>query len=225
MVSAMVMGDTGPREFEVVGVVGPARLNSVGRTPMATVYMSSYQFGMGRVNAMLRTAVAADAVTRTISRLIAREYPDLAIDPVVPMDEIVDASLLSPRVVAVTLGAFSGVALLLAALGLYGVLAFYVTERGQEIGVRMALGAGTWAVLRQVLSQSLLMVAPGLAIGFLISVAGGRVMRQFLYQVEPGDAVTYAGVAASLTAVAFAASVWPAWRAARVDPVRVLRGE
>ena len=124
-----------------------------------------------------------------------------------------------------TLGAFSSVALLLAALGLYGVLACYVTERGHEIGVRLALGAGTGTILGQVLARSALMVGPGLAIGFFASLAGARLVRQFLYEVQPTDPATYAIVGIGLAAVALAASAWPALRAARVDPVQALRGE
>ena len=225
MVSAMPGKDPGPKEFEIVGIVGSARLNSVGRAPVATVYMSSHQFGMGRVNVMLRSSVSGGGLTRTISRLIAERHADIAVDPLVPMDAIVDAALLSPRLMAVTLGAFSSVALLLAALGLYGVLAFYVKQRGHELGVRMALGAGTGVILRQVLSRSAVMVGPGLVIGLLASLAGGRLMRQFLYEVEPTDAATYVGVSLGLAAVAFAASAWPALRAARVNPVEALRGE
>jgi ABC-type antimicrobial peptide transport system permease subunit len=124
-----------------------------------------------------------------------------------------------------TLTAFSTVALLLAAIGLYGVLAYYVTHRTHEIGVRIALGAGAGEILAQVMRRSAMMVAPGLAIGLVASMAGARLVAAFLYDVRPTDPLTYVGVSLSLAAVAFAASTWPALRAARIDPVRALRGE
>jgi putative ABC transport system permease protein len=227
MVTAMTPADTlaTPRDFEVVGVVGSARLNSVGSAPYPTAYMSSNQFGMGRVNLMLRSRMEPAALSRTVARLIRERHPDLAVDALVSMDDVVSEALLAPRVTATTLAIFSAVALLLAALGLYGVLVFYVTQRGHEIGVRMALGAGTAAILRQVLARSALMVGPGLAVGLLASMAAGRLLRGLLYQVEPTDAATYAVVSLALASVAFAASAWPAMRAARVSPVQALRGE
>ena len=143
MATGMVMGDVAPRDFEVVGVVGSARLNSVAGDVQATAYVSSHQFGMGRVSVLLRTSLPAATLTRTIRTLMAAKHPDIPIDPVVAMNDVVDETLLSRRVMAVTLSAFSGVALGLAALGLYGVLAFYVTQRRHEIGIRIALGANS----------------------------------------------------------------------------------
>jgi ABC-type antimicrobial peptide transport system permease subunit len=128
-------------------------------------------------------------------------------------------------VIAITLTAFSAVALLLAAIGLYGVLAYYVTQRTHEIGVRIALGAGAGVVLAHVMRRSAMMVVPGLAVGLAASAAGARLVEGFLYDVPPTDPATYAGVSVCLAVVAFAASAWPALRAARVDPVLALRGE
>ena len=225
MATGMVVGDVAPRDFEVVGVVGSARLNSVAGQVQATAYVSSRQFGMGRVNVLLRTSLPAAALTRTIRTLMAAKHPDIPIDPVVAMNDVVDETLVSRRVMALTLSAFSGVALGLAVLGLYGVLAFYVTQRRHEIGVRIALGANAGVILRQVLSRSALMVGPGLAVGLLASLAVARVMTRFLYQIQPTDAATYAGASLSLAAVAFVASAWSATRATRIDPVHALRGE
>jgi putative ABC transport system permease protein len=123
------------------------------------------------------------------------------------------------------LALFSAVALLLASLGLYGVLAYYVTQRTHEIGVRMALGAGTRTVLAHVLGRSGLMVIPGLGLGLVGAFAGTRLIERMLYDVAPTDAVAFATATACLAAVALAASAWPAWRAARIDPVQALRGE
>ena len=166
-----------------------------------------------------------ESLTRAVTKLVASKDPDIAIDAVAGMDSIIDESLLPRRVTAITLTAFSTVGLLLAALGLYGVLAYYVTQRTHEIGVRIALGAGAGVVLGHVMRRSAMMVGPGLAIGLAASVAGARLVEGFLYEVPATDPATYAGVSLCLAAVAFAASAWPALRASRIDPVRALRGE
>jgi ABC-type antimicrobial peptide transport system permease subunit len=174
---------------------------------------------------MLRSRLAPGPLTDTIRALMAARDPDIPVDTLVSLDDIIGDALLSRRVTAITLTVFSVIALLLASLGLYGVLAYYVTQRTHEIGVRMALGAGKRDVLMHVLWRSALMVGPGLALGLIASVAGTRLIARFLYQVPPTDPVTFATVSLCLAAVAFAASAWPALRAARIDPMQALRGE
>jgi putative ABC transport system permease protein len=223
--NVVIAGDPAPLDYEVVGVVGDARIGAAGQDVMSAAYLSAHQRGLRRANVILRSRVAPDALTRAVARLVASKDPDTPIDPLASMGSIIDESLLPRRVTAVTLTAFSTVALLLAAIGLYGVLAYYVTQRTHEIGVRIALGAASGAVLAHVLRRSALMVAPGLAIGLVLSVAGARLLEGFLYDVAPTDPATYAGVSLCLAAVALAASAWPALRAARVDPVLALRGE
>jgi predicted permease len=221
----MIAGDPAPMDFEVVGVVGDARIGSAGDDVMAAAYVSGHQRGLRRANVILRSRMAPESLTRAVAKLVASKDPDIAIDPLAGMDSIIDESLLPRRVTAITLTAFSTVALLLAAIGLYGALAYYVTQRTHEIGVRIALGAGACVVLGHVMRRSAMMVGPGLAIGLAASVAGARLVGGFLYEVPPTDPVTYAGVSLCLAAVAFAASAWPALRAARIDPVQALRGE
>jgi putative ABC transport system permease protein len=162
---------------------------------------------------------------QAVRRVVSARNPEVAVDPLVSLDEVVGEDLLPQRVTAITLGAFSGVALLLAALGLYGVLAYYVTQRTHELGVRIALGASVAVVLRHVLWRSVLMVGPGLVIGVVAALAATPLIRRSLYEVEPTDPLTFVGVSLCLATVAFGASVWPALRAARVNPVQALRGE
>lgn len=108
---------------------------------------------------------------------------------------------------------------------LFGVLSYYVTERAHEIGVRVALGAAGGRVVRLVLRRSALMVVPGLIAGVVASLASTRLIASFLYGVPPNDPLTFVAVSAGLSLVALAASAWPAWRAARIDPVKALHGE
>jgi putative ABC transport system permease protein len=149
----------------------------------------------------------------------------VALESLVPLEQTIDESLTPERVTTVTLVLFSVLALLLASLGLYGVLAYHVTQRTHEIGVRMALGADTRTILAHVLARSGLMVIPGLALGLAGAWAGRRLLAGFLYDVAPNDPVAIGLAAASLSLVALAASALPAWRAARVNPVQALRGE
>jgi len=121
--------------------------------------------------------------------------------------------------------AFAVVALLLASIGLYGVLAFFVSQRTHEIGVRMSLGADTRAVVRLVLSRAAVIIAVGLAVGLAGALAGGRLLAQLLYGVTATDGPTLAAVCTALVLVSLAASAVPAWRAGRINPVRALRNE
>jgi putative ABC transport system permease protein len=123
------------------------------------------------------------------------------------------------------LGGFAALALLLAAVGIFGVISYAVAQRTQEIGVRRALGAGTAGVMRLVLTQSLGLAAIGVAIGLAGALAVSRILRSMLFGVTPTDTLTFASVAAGLLAVAFLASYLPARRAARIDPLRALRYE
>jgi putative ABC transport system permease protein len=220
----MVAGNP-PTAFEVVGVVSNARISGVGDDAYPAVYLSAYQRGQPITNVVLRGTAARASLDQAVRRIVAARNPDIAVEPLVSLDEVVGEDLAPQRVTAITLGAFSAVALLLAAMGLYGVLAYYVTQRTHELGVRIALGASTRTVLSHVLWRCAMMVGPGLAIGVLAALAGTPIIRASLYEVEPTDPATFAGVTLCLALVAFAASVWPAVRAARVNPVQALRGE
>jgi len=218
-------GGQNPTEYEIVGVVDSARTELVGRGPFASVYISASQAPLGRMKILMRSALNPQQLTETVRKLVAARNPEIPVDPLERMEDIVGRSLAPQRVTTVTLTTFSVLALLLTSLGLYGVLAQHVTERTHEIGVRIALGAGAGQVVRHVLWRSALMVVPGLGAGLLASLAGTRLIARFLYGVPPTDPVTFAAVIAGLLLVAFAASVRPAARAARIDPARALRAE
>jgi putative ABC transport system permease protein len=227
-VGQRVMADFGgdePVAFDVVGVVGDARVDAIGHRARPTMYMSYYQFAGGLMRFAVRTEVAPEVLTQTVRRLVAARDPDVPVEHLVSMEELIGQSVLPQRVTTTALTAFSAVALLLASIGLYGVLAFFVTQRTAEIGIRMSLGADTMAVVRLVLSRALAIVAAGLALGLAASLAGSRLLGQFLYDTEPTDAATFVAAGLCLGVVAMLASAVPAWRAAHVDPVRALRSE
>jgi predicted permease len=218
-------GGRNPTEYEVVGIVDSARTELVGEGPYASVYVSANQRPLGTVNILIRSALPPEKLTGAVQKLVAARDPDIPVDPLARMEDIVGESLTPQRVTTVTLTTFSAIALLLASLGLYGVLTHYVTQRTHEIGVRMALGADARRVVALVLWRSALMVVPGLAAGLLVSLAGAKLVAQFLYSVPPTDPLTFAGVSLVLMLVAFTASAWPAWRAAHIDPMQALRTE
>jgi ABC-type antimicrobial peptide transport system permease subunit len=141
------------------------------------------------------------------------------------MDSVFAESIRRPRLLAQLLGAFAGLALLLAAIGTYGVLSYMVTERRREIGIRVALGATRSHVLTQIMKQGLQVTALGVTIGLAGALAVNRLIASLLFGVQPTDTATIAFVIATITAVAVVASWLPAWRASRLDPNVVLRDE
>jgi putative ABC transport system permease protein len=221
----VMSGGQNPKAYEIVGVVDSARTELVGDGPYASVYVSANQAPQGRLKILVRSTLPPQQLTETLRKLVAARDPDIPVDPLERMEDIVGQSVAPQRVTATTLTVFSVLALLLTALGLYGVLAHYVAARTHETGVRMALGAGARRVVTEVLWRSARMVVPGLAVGLLASLAGTRLIAQFLYGVPPTDPVAFVAVCAGVSLVAFAASIWPAWRAAGVDPVQALRHE
>jgi len=180
--------------------------------------------------------MGADPTSRMARRfhnwiLLGRLKPGVSLEQAqsrmdaIALEELIGRAAFDRRFVAVLLTGFAGAALFLAALGLYGVLAFDVTRRIQEIGVRMALGARASQVVGLFLRRGILVVAIGLLAGLLGSVAATRLLQNLLFQVPPNDAAAYAGAGAVLGIVAVAACLIPAWRAARVDPAVSLRVE
>jgi putative ABC transport system permease protein len=141
------------------------------------------------------------------------------------MDEVISDSLGRPRMLMHLFGGFAALALLLAALGTYGVLSYQVTERRREIGIRMALGARREAVLGRVLGDGLKLTTVGLLAGLAGALALTRLMETLLFEVRPTDLATFGGVTAAITLVAIAACLVPALRATRVDPMAALREE
>jgi putative ABC transport system permease protein len=211
----------------VIGVAKDVRQRGVERPAGTELYVSLDQHNVSppSMNVVMRTTLPPAELSGTIERVV-REL-DAAV-PVVrlrDMDSVFAESISRPRLLAQLLGAFAGMALLLAAIGTYGVLSYMVTERRREIGIRVALGATRSHVLAQIMKQGLQVTAIGVAIGLTGALAVNRLIASLLFGVQPTDILTIAFVIATITAVAVVASWLPAWRASRLDPNVVLRDE
>ncbi len=209
----------------VAGVVGDIRQDGLDAPPKPAFYISSLQapFHSGALAIHVRTdpASVAGAVRRAIYEL----DPQQPVTDVLTISQILDEEVSQRRVQAVLLGVCAGLAVLLAAIGLYGVLAYAVGQRAPEFGVRMALGASPGRLMGRVIGQGLALAGLGLAAGLAAALALTRLLEAFLFGVEPTDPATYAAVAVMLLAAAGLASFLPARRAMRVDPAAALRQE
>jgi putative ABC transport system permease protein len=214
-----------PVHFEVIGIVGDVRLGPLQMDTRPTIYWSATQSGRLSMSMVVRTAGDPSALTSAFRSAIGEVDPNVPVQSIQPMTAIVSASLAQNRFRTILLGAFAVVAVLLAALGLYGVLAQMVARRTQEIGVRMALGADRSSILGWVVRRGMVLAAVGLAIGALGAALVTQAIRGMLFGVQPIDVVTYGVTVTVLGLVALAAALIPAWRASRVDPVECLRSE
>jgi len=166
-----------------------------------------------------------NALAAPVRRAVRALDPTLPVANIRTMDDVVAATLSAPRFTGMLLGVFAGLALALSAIGIYGVLSYVVSRRTREIGIRVAIGAGRAQVLGLVLGSGVGLSLVGIVIGLAVAASLSRLMSTLLHDVKPGDPATFAAVAVILTAVAVAASLVPAWRATRVDPVRALKAE
>ena len=221
-----ILGDwSNPKPTEIVGVVGDIRHTGLTTEPRPTVFLAQAQLPGYITYLVVRTAGPPERLAGAIRRelqQVDRSQPFTAIQP---MRQYVAAALARPRLYAVLLGAFASLAVVLAAIGLYGLMAYAVRQRTHEIGVRMALGAQPGHVLRSMLGQGARLALAGLALGLICAVGVSRLLTKLLYGVGASDPLTYAGVSALLGTVALVAAYVPARRAARVDPMVALRYE
>jgi len=213
------------REFEVVGVVADARLNSLRRGPDAAAYMSSAQLGATRLQLAVRTSGEPTLQAGAIESLLRRKDPDVLLSRPASMELALDDQLGDFRIVIVSLALFACVAMLLTAIGLYGLLTYQVSQRGNEFGIRLAMGASNAALLGMVLKMGLVLVGIGLFFGLLFAYPSTLLMRRMLFETPPLHPATYAGAIGFLGLMAALACLLPAWRVTRVDLVEVLRSE
>ncbi|MBA3763525.1 MAG: FtsX-like permease family protein, partial [Chthoniobacterales bacterium] len=222
--------DEGVSWITIVGVVGDVRHFGLAQDEEPAIYTPYAQSGQAWKRwseFVVRTPGTGDrlAVLAQLKNVLWKVDPSLPVTQVRSMSEVMAVSLAERRFNALLLGAFAAVALLLASVGLYGVLAFTVAQRTREIGIRIALGARAGHVLRLVLRQGLTLALIGVAAGVCLSLASTRILARFLYGIAPTDTPTFVSLALLLMIVALAACLIPARRALAVDPMVALRHE
>jgi putative ABC transport system permease protein len=209
---------------QVVGIVGDVKQRSLTEGPTPTAYYYTRE-PSGRATFVVRTSVPPAALAQPVVAAIRAIDPEQPVVDIRTMVQVLDDKLTPQRFSALLLGVFAGVALLLAAVGIYSVLSYIVRGRSREIGIRRALGARTSDVLRLVIVEGMSPVLVGVAAGTIAALASAKVMRTLVFGVSASDPLTLTAVGATLALVALMASLVPAYRALRLDPVRVLRAD
>jgi putative ABC transport system permease protein len=209
----------------IVGVVADEKQDGLDRPAEPTEYSSIAQRLQNPLTFVVRTAVAPDAAIAGARAQVGAVDKDLALTRIATLEEVVNSSMADATFRTTLLAAFAGIALFLAALGIYGVLAYFVSQRSRELGIRLALGARPAALFRMVVGQGLRPVAIGAAIGLAGAVGITTLMQSLLFGVTPVDPAAYGVATAVLAAIAVAACALPALRATRVDPLTALRDE
>ena len=219
------IGRAGGMNVEIVGVVGDIKFASLDAETRPAVFIPLPQLSIGLATLVVRTDLDPLSLSNSIGGAVRSIDPELPLADVRPMEDVVNLTLARARTVSVLLTAFAVIALILAGVGVYGVMAYSVSQRTQEIGVRMALGATTQSVFRLVLGQALKLVAIGVAVGLVAAGLLTQLMKTLLFQTQPLDPVTFSVTAIVLMAVATLASYVPARRSTRVAPIEALRAE
>src|SRR4051812_25784993 len=214
-----------PRGGTVVGIVADFKQDALEREIAPQLFLPYDQAPLGSLSVVLRSPADPEALASAVRPAVRSLDPDLPIYGLQPLTELVAASTSQSRFYMLLLGGFAVIALVLAGVGIYGVIAYAVRQRTQEIGIRMALGASRDRVLGMVVGQGMVLALVGAAAGLLGAFVATRGMRSLLFEVSASDPATYTGVALVLVAVAAVASYLPARRAARTEPNLALRGE
>jgi putative ABC transport system permease protein len=209
----------------VIGVVGDVRLETLTSDATPAMYLPHAQSATRSMSLIVKTTQDPLAVTARVRDAIRTVDRGIAIYDVKTMEQIVSESMAQPRFAAFMLLMFSGVALVLAGVGLYGVISFIVARQGREIGIRMALGAQPMDELKRIVGRGAMLLGAGLAIGLAAAIAATRVLRSLLFEVEPADPATLAVTTLFLLCIGLCACALPARRASRMDPMNALRYE
>jgi putative ABC transport system permease protein len=219
---------SGPAKEEwetIVGVVADVKFDTLTSNNPTALYRPLLQGSIGVMSVVAHTTADPDVFAANLRKIVASVDPDTPVDDIRTMEQLISTSVAQPRFTMLLLTIFATVALILGAVGIYGVIAYTVSQRTQEIGVRMALGASKEDVLRLVVRQGATLALIGVTIGLAAALATTRVLKNMLYGVSATDAATFTAVPLILMAVALLASYIPARRATRVDPVSALRAE
>jgi putative ABC transport system permease protein len=210
---------------EIVGVVQHLRMNDLSRATLPQIYWPVGQATPATAAYAIETSVDPASLVPAVRRVVAELDKDLAVSHLEPMADYVSANEAPRRFSLVLMGALGGIALLLAAIGVFGVISYSVTQRTREFGIRLALGEDPAHTRRSVVLGGMRLVALAIAAGLAVALLGARWMAGLLYQVKPVDPLTFAAIAVLLALVALLACYLPARRATRVDPALALRGE
>jgi putative ABC transport system permease protein len=211
--------------YTVVGMVGDVKQMGLDTGRTNQMYFSMSQFGGSAMSVLVRTASDPTKITSAVQKEIRAMDKDQAAFDVKTMNQVVSNSISLKTFSMILLTTFAALALILSAVGIYGVISYSVAQRTHEIGIRMALGARETDVLRMVVRRGLILALIGIAIGSTAAIAIGRLMTSFLFEVTPTDPVTYLTIGILLASVAVLASYFPARKASRVDPMVALRYE
>jgi putative ABC transport system permease protein len=218
-------GTSNDFDYEIVGVVGDT-LYQVGKEPKAAMYFPMFEEAIrGGLTLAVRTEYDALHFSVPVQTQLAALDPGLPISHIRTMEQVIGESLINTRLSAALVLAFAILSLLLASVGLYGVLSYLATQRTTELGIRMALGAQRDQLLQLMLVDGLRPAVLGLGLGLVVSLAATRILQSLLFGTKPLDPVVFSGVIATLLAVAVLACFAPAWRASRLDPMQALRTE
>jgi putative ABC transport system permease protein len=214
----------GTPTFQIVGVVGDV-LSDMDKPPEPTMYFPIHSDRFGYGSLVVRSVQDVTSLALPIQQEIAGMDVDLPVSHVLTMEQVIGKATDNAKFEAFLVLVFAGLALLLAAIGLYGLLSYLVTQRRNEIGIRMALGAQPFGILQSMLFHGLQPILLGLAIGLAAGGGCAQFLRTVLFGVQPFDMVIFASVGLLVLVVSIAACAFPAWRAARVDPLVALRYE
>jgi ABC-type antimicrobial peptide transport system permease subunit len=212
------------RDALIVGIVGDTRF-SIGEQPRPVQYYP-LDAGVETVGTLvIRSRHEPEQLALPAQRIVSEMDPDLPVSDILTMNQLLGKTTLNQSFNATLLAAFAALSLILAAVGLFGVMSYIAAQRTTEIGIRIALGAKREQVMRKMLMDGMRPAVFGLAVGLIASLEAGQLMRDLLYEIKPLDPAVFAAVTATLLAVAAFACIVPAWRASRLDPMQALRAE
>jgi putative ABC transport system permease protein len=220
-----IAGSRDAFQREVVGVVADAKFSSLGDASADQLYVPFEQLPYAAMTLVVRSSAKPEPLIDDIRGQVTEIDPTLPLSGIRSMENIVSESLAQPRLISQVTGVFAGFALLLAAIGIYGVMAYSVAARKQEMGIRVALGARSADILWLVVGQGMRMTLLGVAIGVAVSIALTRLLAKLLFGVTATDPLVFSAAALVLAGAAFVACYIPARRATRIDPILVLKYE